>query len=98
MDTGQYPPSPCDCHQELAGLLDHLLGLPLGSQDEVNAWYAKATSAEEFLDTHWPDLKVPIPHDLYHFFSDADIRAKEPGYRASQEDDVRSFIALLRSK
>lgn len=98
MNNNQHPSVPGECHHELADLLDHLLNLPLGSQDEVEEWYETASSAEEFLETHWSDLTVPIPHDIYHFFSDADIRAKESGYRVSQEDEVRRLIALLRSK
>lgn len=52
MNNNQHPSVPGECHHELADLLDHLLNLPLGSQDEVEEWYETASSAEEFLETH----------------------------------------------
>ena len=36
-------------------------------------------------------------HGLYHFLSDAEIRAKEPGYAAMQLSEMRKLISLLRS-
>jgi hypothetical protein len=54
MNNNQHPSVPGECHHELADLLDHLLNLPLGSQDEVEEWYETASSAEEFLETTGP--------------------------------------------
>ena len=36
-------------------------------------------------------------HGLQHFLADADIRAKDGGYRAMQEREMQKLIRLLRS-
>lgn len=35
--------------------------------------------------------------DLHHFWSDADIRAKDPWYKKMQESEMRKLILLLRN-
>lgn len=46
-------------------------------------------------------FKGPLEHcygNLFHFLSDAGIRAKDPGWRAMQESEMRKLIVLLRSE
>jgi hypothetical protein len=52
----------------------------------------------DWIDAHFTELPLGVPHHLYHYFSDSDIRAKETGYRTNQESDVRLFIRQLRGE
>ena len=37
-------------------------------------------------------------HGLWHYQSDADIRAKDPAYRSMQDSEMRKLIDLLRTE
>ena len=83
---------------EFADRLEHLLHLPLDGLDNVDSWYSASDELSDWIDTHFAELPLIVPHHLFHYFSDADIRAKEPGYRVEQERDVRLFIRQLRGE
>ena len=61
-------------------------------------------SAEDAL-SNWPNIDDPTDsilmqnawHSLYHYYTDDDIRAKEPEYEASQLAQLRSFRDKLIS-
>ena len=43
----------------------------------------------------------PLAHcysNLFHFLSDADIRARDPAWRTMQESEMRKLMVLLRSE
>jgi hypothetical protein len=44
--------------------------------------------------------EIETPHEVWHFYSDADIRSKphEEEYRQVQEQYVREFIGKLRAQ
>lgn len=83
---------------EFADRLEHLLQLPLDCSEHVESWNLACSGLRNWIDAHFTDLPLGVPHHLYHYFSDADIRAKEPGYRTNQENDVRLFIRHLRGE
>jgi|JI6StandDraft_1071083.scaffolds.fasta_scaffold119303_2 hypothetical protein len=81
----------------LANQLESLLARPLECEADIEPWRDNASQVEAYIGEHWSRLEVEAPHHLYHYFSDADIRVKEPEYRQDQEDAVREFIAELRA-
>ena len=84
-----------NAQQFFAAELERLLTLPLQPKEALKSWYEEARNLQEAMRQH---PEVEIPHEIWHFFSDADIRSKpnESEYRAMQERIVREFIAQLR--
>jgi hypothetical protein len=50
------------------------------------------------LGARFPGVSAVVPHELYHYFGDADIHRKEPSYRSAQEARIVEFIRLLREE
>ncbi len=83
---------------EFAERLELLLRLPLDRADDVERWTAASDEVSAWIDAHFGELPLGVPHHLFHYFNDADIQVKEPGYRADQESEVRLFIKQLRGE
>ena len=56
-------------------------------EDEFRARYMNAAV---------PSFVAEVWHGLQHFLADADIRAKDPGYREMQERELERLIGLLQ--
>jgi hypothetical protein len=79
--------------RELARDLERLLELPAQTKSELSAWYEEALAVQERIES---SKELPsIPHSLWHFFSDADVRATSPEVRDQQCKQVRRHIAVL---
>jgi hypothetical protein len=78
----------------LASVLERLQALPLASKADAKARLAEAAALERQLTTRFPDLE--FPHEIWHYLSDADIRAREPEYEAMQEQVVTDYITSVR--
>ncbi len=76
--------------------LERLLSLPLDSKSEIDAWYAESQKLQRELPERFPDLEYP--HEVWHFLSDADIRARDAGYRQYQEQIIRDYIRRARDE
>ncbi len=74
----------------LVSELERLLSLPLGSEGELEAWYGESERVQKELPERFPDLDYP--HEVWHFLADADIRARDAGYREYQERIIKDFI------
>lgn len=57
----------------LIGELERLLRLPIGTKQELEAWYEESGRVQQELPARFPDLDYP--HEVWHFLADADIRA-----------------------
>jgi hypothetical protein len=74
----------------LAAELRALMKLPLETRDDVEAWYGAAEVFEAHLDS--ASLVDELPHLVWHFLADADIRARDAKYREAQEAGVEAAI------
>jgi hypothetical protein len=83
---------------ELADRLERLLQLPLGGPSHIQPWTDACAEVQSWLGTHAHELPFELPHHLVFYFHDPDIRAKEPGYKASQEQGIRRLIKQLRGE
>jgi hypothetical protein len=83
--------------QFFAAQLERLLSLPLQPKESLAQWHIEARQLQQAM-SQYPDIEMP--HEIYHFYSDADIRSKphEAKYRETQETIVREFIDELRGK
>lgn len=80
---------------ELADRLERLLELPLETPSDVELWTDACSNVQAWLSAHVRELPFEPPSHLMFYFHDADIRAREPDYRAHQEQTVRRFIRQL---
>ena len=62
----------------------------------LQAWQGQAQEFRRFLEGQ-PDLIDSIPHFLWHYLADADIRLKDPEYRESQQSIVEEILGFLES-
>jgi hypothetical protein len=88
--------SPAD-REFIVTQLEPITRLPVSTGAEEDAWYAATRAAMERLNARFPDVASVVPHQLYHYFDDADIYRKEPSFRATWERYVLDFIHELRA-
>ena len=62
---------------------------PINAQG-VPAWDASARAFAQQLHSQHPELSLPV--QVIHYLHDADIRVKDPKYRASQDDVLNGII------
>ena len=98
MNEASTSPQVTPCGLELAERLERLVQLPLDRTDDVGPWTAASDEVSDWIEAHQSEIPLSVPHHLLHYFNDADIRAKDSGYRTSQEDAVRLFIRQLRGE
>lgn len=91
------PLSPAD-RQFIADQIEPITKLPLNTAEDEDAWLAATRAVMQRLSTRFPDVASVVPHQLYHYFDDADIHRKEPSSRVASEARVLEFIRLLREE
>jgi hypothetical protein len=45
-----------------------------------------------------PELASSLPHPVWHWLADADIRRKDPEYRKRQDSQVEQALAIWRTQ
>ena len=86
----------CEAEAFFASELQRLIALPLTNDAELAAWYEESAKLETVMEQKFPELE--FPHEVRHFIIDADIRAKDAGYRDRQHRMIAGYIAdLLKS-
>jgi hypothetical protein len=88
--------SPAD-REFIASQLEPITRLPVSTAAEEDAWYVATRATMERLETRFPDVASVVPHQLYHYFDDANIYREEPSFRATWERYVLDFIRELRA-
>ena len=89
--------SPAD-RQFIADELEPITRMPLKTFADEDAWNSATREFMQRMQSRFSDVAVVVPHELYHYFHDADIHRKEPSYRAAQEARIVEFIRLLREE
>ena len=82
----------------LADELERITRLPLRTAEDEDAWYTATQETERRLRTRFTDADSVVPHELFHYFHDADIHRKDPSYRIAQEEQIVAFIRQLRQQ
>jgi len=73
-----------------------LQAMPLSTKAEINAWYEVAIQLTAALPVRYKDIYESLPHEIYHYLADADIRAKDPVYAKYQEDLLSDLLCELK--
>jgi hypothetical protein len=79
-----------DSIKRLAEAVTELVKFVPTTKDELTEWYDRA---QVIMDDG--DMMTNAPHFLWHYFSDADIRMKEPDYAEIQNERVNNLIKYL---
>ena len=79
--------------RELKAALRSLDALPLTKKEEAESWYVASAEFEKRLHSDWSSIYDSLPHELEHYLSDADIRAKDPAYADYQRKLLASLLA-----
>jgi hypothetical protein len=61
------------------------------------AWYKHAREFEAVLRSDRGALSDAIPHFVWHYLADADIRARDLAYRADQQATILEIIVALEA-
>jgi len=69
-----------------------LAARPVTNRKELAAWRAEADRLEQSLT---PEQADSVPQFVWHYLADADIRLRNPGYRADQERQLEQAIREL---
>ena len=91
-DAGRSP----EAADYLATQLERLMALPLTTPADVERWYEESGIVEKTLEQRFPHFEPE--HEVSHFFSDADIRSRESGYRDRQHRIMSEYVQFLRNE
>jgi len=73
---------PTSFNENLIHALRRLAARPLTNRKELAAWQLEADRLEE---SFTPEQAESVPHFVFHYLADADIRLRNAGFRADQE-------------
>ena len=80
----------------LASQLERLMALPLDTKSDLEHWNAERNKVEQTLEDRFPSFE---PSDnFWHFMADADIRARDSGYRDYQHRLISDYVTNLRNE
>ena|SRR5688572_14711703 len=72
--------------------LQALAARPVTNRKELAAWRAEADRLEE---SFTPEQADSVPHFVFHYLADADIRLRNAGFRADQERRLQQVFREL---
>ncbi len=73
-------------------LLRELAESTPATKRELPDWYDRAQELRSFIEAT-PGL--PLPHFVYHYLADADIRVRDEVYRAEQQSTILEVISAF---
>lgn len=79
--------------QALAADLRRLVALNPRTRTELTYWYGEAIAVKERIRTS-PEVHG-MPHSLWHFLDDADIRAKDPAFARDSLERLAAHLRIL---
>lgn len=83
---------------QLKAVAARLRQLQISSPTSVHGleeWYTQAQAFTESLESLAPDLE--LPHFVWHYLSDADMRSKQPLYRDKQDATLSEIISAFEA-
>ena len=71
------------------------MALPLTTSAEVEHWDDECAKVQQTLQQRFPDFA--FEHEVWHFFTDSDIRSRVAGYCDRQHRLMSEYIHRLRT-
>ena len=66
-------------------------------RSELPAWYERAREFQALLRSESGALSDAIPHLVWHYLADADIRVRDLAYRSDQQATILDIITALEA-
>ena len=85
--------APEESLREIAALLRGLLSTAPSTATEVQDWMLQADKVYDDIRERFPEIQ--LPDEIRHYLNDADIRARDSGYRDEQNRMMREIIGSL---
>jgi hypothetical protein len=82
---------------EIARRLRVLAAVSPASAGELPAWRAAAKEFEGWLNATPAPLLEQVPHFIWHYLADGDIRSRDEAYRRYQERELVVVLAQLEA-
>lgn len=79
-----------DKKREIFASISDLIEIEPTSKSEMLDWYDRAKIVRSFMELDKGDLQVP--HALWHYLDDADIRMKDPRYAEAQILQIKELL------
>jgi hypothetical protein len=79
-------------NERLIAALQALAARPVTNRKQLAAWKLEADQFEQSLTEEEADF---VPQFVWHYLADADIRLRNPGYRADQERQLEQALREL---
>lgn len=76
--------------------LERLVAFPISDSTSLDEWYRRASAFRETTYSRFPSIYDRLPHELEHYLDDADIRLKDSGYKAVQDEFMTNLLRKLR--
>jgi hypothetical protein len=70
------------------------MSLPLATKEDLQRWYFERERTQSALKQQFPQFE--FYDEVWHFFADADIRARDSGYLAYQYRLMSDYVSVLR--
>jgi len=86
-----------DALRQVGRMLRDLAESTPESAGELPAWYKRARELESVLRSDSGALSDAIPHCVWHYLADADIRPRDLVYRADQQAAILEIIMALEA-
>ncbi len=67
----------------------------VSNRAELKDWYANAKRLQDWMSTHASELSGAVPHFVWHYLADADIRLKDSIYAADQTRHLMDIVHAL---
>jgi hypothetical protein len=81
---------------ELARDLRTLLEMPVAAKSDLRVWNELALRVQSAIHGN-PEVSNQVPHEIWNFFSDADIRREDSDYGRAQCQLVWDFLKRLEA-
>lgn len=81
--------------QAIGFALGALSNLHVQSKGELEEWYSQAQELWEKIKSN-SDISNVMPHVVWHYLSDADIRLKDKRYADLQCEEIEAVIKVLK--
>jgi len=81
--------------QSLGNALEALVNTKIENRSDLEKWYAGAQQVRQQIFSN-PKLSNVVPHFVWHYLSDADIRFKDQKYAQLQREEIDRIILALK--
>jgi hypothetical protein len=66
----------------------------IDSPEALQVWQVEAAHLKKQLHSH-PGAATTLPHFVWHYLDDADLRSRDPQYASSQNEQLHEALASM---